>query len=155
MTGNSPIDRVIGVRWGLSPHASFSLLTASKKNCKVYLILVKMSPGNHTCWSVRHPAVHPLETDQNFSYSLNTIQPCLPRACSCLTPSASITVQHLIRSARSVYSVCLNRLPNHQMYWFQYQQFSDFCIFLSFFQCLSDQFCPASPQAMLVRSWES
>jgi len=42
---------------GLAPHASlFNLLTALKKNCKVYLILVKMSAGNswqstgsHTC----------------------------------------------------------------------------------------------------------
>jgi len=27
------------------------------KNCKVYLILVKISPGNHTCWSVRYPVI--------------------------------------------------------------------------------------------------
>jgi len=48
-TANSPIDRVIGVGWGVSPHASSSsLLTATK-------ILVKMSPGNHMCSSIRHP----------------------------------------------------------------------------------------------------
>ena len=45
MFANSPIDRVIGVGWDLSPHAfSFNLLTALEKNCKVYLILVEMSP---------------------------------------------------------------------------------------------------------------
>jgi len=32
MSANSPVDRVIGVGWGLSPHASsFNLLTALKK----------------------------------------------------------------------------------------------------------------------------
>jgi len=42
MSANSPIDWVIGIRRGLSPHTfSTNLLTASKKNCKVYLILVK------------------------------------------------------------------------------------------------------------------
>jgi len=47
VSANSSTDRVIGIGWGLSPHASsFNLLTASKKNCKVYLILLKMSPGN-------------------------------------------------------------------------------------------------------------
>jgi len=32
VSANSPIDQVIGIGWGLSPHASsFNLLTASKK----------------------------------------------------------------------------------------------------------------------------
>jgi len=48
VSANSATDQVIGVGWGLSPHASsFNLLTASKKNCKVYLILISMSPGNY------------------------------------------------------------------------------------------------------------
>jgi len=48
---NSPVDPVIGVGWDVSPHASlFNLLTAVKKNCKVYLISVKVSPGNSWKW---------------------------------------------------------------------------------------------------------
>jgi len=35
VSANSPIDQVIGVGWGLSPHASsFNLLTASNKTAK-------------------------------------------------------------------------------------------------------------------------
>jgi len=43
VSANSPIDQVIGIRWDLSPHASSYCF---EKNCKVYFILVKMSPGN-------------------------------------------------------------------------------------------------------------
>ena len=47
MSANSPIDWVISIGWGLSPHASsFNFYLLLWKNCKVYLILVKMSPGN-------------------------------------------------------------------------------------------------------------
>jgi len=38
MSANSPIDRVPGIGWGLSPHASsFHLLTASKKKLQSVL----------------------------------------------------------------------------------------------------------------------
>ena len=57
MSANPPIDhQVMGIRWGLSPHASsFNLLTALKKLQTVYLILVNMSTGNSWKSSVRHP----------------------------------------------------------------------------------------------------
>jgi len=37
-----------------------------QKNCKVYLILVKMSPGNHTCWSVGHPVVRICRVNNSY-----------------------------------------------------------------------------------------
>jgi len=46
VSANSPIDRVIGVGWGLSPYASACNLLTASKNCNMYLILVKMSLGN-------------------------------------------------------------------------------------------------------------
>jgi len=51
-----------------------------------------------------------------------------------LTSPASIIVQHLIKSMSSLQSTCPKipvYLPNHQTDWFQCQQFSQFCIFLS------------------------
>jgi len=64
VSANSPIDRVIGVVWGLSPHAcSFNLLTASKKLESVFNFGQNVSwksTGNYNCRSVMHRvlAVH-------------------------------------------------------------------------------------------------
>ena len=69
MSANSPIDRVIGVGWGLSPHASlFNLLTAQNKLQSVLNFGQNVSwrsNGSHTCWSVRYPVNRHLVTSNS------------------------------------------------------------------------------------------
>jgi len=55
-------DTVIGIGWGLSPHASsFKLKFTVSKTSNSTEFLSKClpeTPGNQTCWSVRHPNEH-------------------------------------------------------------------------------------------------